>query len=372
MGDPQLLRKAVSDLTVEISKLSKNLEAIVELEEEVILVAECECCGLREECTKSYISRIRNAFSGKWVCGLCCEAVKETLTRRPIAIEEAMSSHRNFVQEFNTKSRLNPKLSLTWAMRDIVRRSRENQNKDLGIKKIPNSSADELLPRRGPRGRRASGIGEHVRIPTTNEHLSKGAGDVSGEASPMLKSAVYETEKAARELLEAELEEVKAWATREAERLKLEVKEEFLKSPEFDTLLGKKAGGFFKNASSAAWPNGGPMVIPKKNIQPPFLMCNRPSPRCLMKRRSRKRRMTRMKKREEEAGGFFKNGFFGCVAQWRANGYPEEEHPASFLNVQQAIAEMPDEEEVQEEEDDEDEEEGGDGSDATPPSSLPS
>ncbi|KZT75993.1 hypothetical protein F511_46982 [Dorcoceras hygrometricum] len=110
-------------------------------------------------------------------------------------------------------------------------------------------------------------------------------------------------------MLEAELEEVKSRAARDAERLKLEGKEEFLKSPEFDTLLGKKAGGFFKN------------------------------------------------------------GFFGCVAQWRSNGYPEEEHPASFLNVQQAIAEMPDEEEVQEDEEDEDEEEGGNGSEATPPSS---
>ncbi|KZV32828.1 hypothetical protein F511_20929 [Dorcoceras hygrometricum] len=132
------------------------------------------------------------------------------------------------------------------------------------------------------------------------------------EAQMLVEREAHEAEKAARELLEAELEEVKARATLEAELLKLEGKEEFLKSPEFDTLLGKKAGGYFKN------------------------------------------------------------GFFGCVAQWRANGYPEEEHPASFLNVQQAITEMPDEEEVQEEEEDEDEEEGGDGSDATPPSSPPS
>ncbi|KZV54731.1 hypothetical protein F511_42083 [Dorcoceras hygrometricum] len=57
----------------------------------------------------------------------------------------------------------------------------------------PNRSADELLPRRGPRERRASGIGEHACIPASNEHLSKGAGDVSGEAPPMLKSAVHES-----------------------------------------------------------------------------------------------------------------------------------------------------------------------------------
>ncbi|KZV32334.1 hypothetical protein F511_22591 [Dorcoceras hygrometricum] len=129
------------------------------------------------------------------------------------------------------------------------------------------------------------------------------------EAQMLVEKEAHEAEKAAREMLEAELEEVKSRAAWDAERLKLEGKEEFLKSPEFDTLLGKKAGGFFKN------------------------------------------------------------GFFGCVAQWRANGYPEEEHPAFFLNVQQAIAEMPDEEEVQEEEEDEDEEEGGNGSEATPPSS---
>ncbi|KZV26392.1 hypothetical protein F511_36397 [Dorcoceras hygrometricum] len=303
-------------------------------------------------------------------------------------------------------------------------------------KEFPNRSADELLPRRGPRERRASGIGEHVGIPASNEHLSKGAGDVSDEAPPMLKSAVYEknhdpcinasppliksssngpdggvlssdamfltfemtvapiemtvelpkmiwivvawggemvkrltkahqkmnasrdqfdkamgqhaevlarleeletlrsreqeaaaaqrealeaklvtereaheAEKAAREMLEAELEDVKSRAARDAERLKLEGREEFLKSSEFDTLLGKKAGGFFKT------------------------------------------------------------GFLGCVAQWRANGYSEDEHPAPFLNVQQAIAEMPDEEDAQEEGEDEEEEEGAVGSEATPPSS---
>ncbi|KZV58726.1 hypothetical protein F511_18480 [Dorcoceras hygrometricum] len=129
------------------------------------------------------------------------------------------------------------------------------------------------------------------------------------EAQVVAEREAHEAEKAAREMLEAELEEIKSQAARDAERLKLEGKEEFLKSPEFDTLLGRKAGGFFKN------------------------------------------------------------GFFGCVAQWRANGYPEEEHPASFLDVQQAIAEMPDEDEAQEEEEEgEDEDEGGIGPEATSPS----
>ncbi|KZV51411.1 hypothetical protein F511_20575 [Dorcoceras hygrometricum] len=129
------------------------------------------------------------------------------------------------------------------------------------------------------------------------------------EAQLVAEREAHEAEKAAREMLEAELEDVKSRAARDAERLKLEGREEFLKSSEFDTLLGKKAGGFFKN------------------------------------------------------------GFLGCVAQWRANGYSEDEHPAPFLNVQQAIAEMPDEEDAQEEGEDEEEEEGAVGSEATPPSS---
>ncbi|KZV26541.1 hypothetical protein F511_35025 [Dorcoceras hygrometricum] len=49
--------------------------------------------------------------------------------------------------------------------------------------------ADELSPCRGPRERRASGTGDYAHIPATNEHSSDGAGSVSSEAPPMLKSA---------------------------------------------------------------------------------------------------------------------------------------------------------------------------------------
>lgn len=134
--DHQFLRKVVSDVTNEISKLGKDLETIVELDE-TILQAECECCGLKEDCTKEYISRIRNSFSGKWVCGLCSEAVKERLNNSPVAIEEAMITHTNFVQE----TRLNPKLSLTWAMREIAKRSGEKRKNLSGGMKITRSSS---------------------------------------------------------------------------------------------------------------------------------------------------------------------------------------------------------------------------------------
>ncbi|KZV17134.1 protein NETWORKED 1D [Dorcoceras hygrometricum] len=101
--------------------------------------------------------------------------------------------------------------------------------------------------------------------------------------------------------VEAKLEEAKSRAAEDAERLRGEVtngwalgKEEFLKSPEFECLCVKKSVAYFRS------------------------------------------------------------GFEGCVAQFRANGYPEEEHPASFLDAKKALRDMPeDDEEAAEEEEEE-------------------
>ncbi|KZV26652.1 hypothetical protein F511_15817 [Dorcoceras hygrometricum] len=53
---------------------------------------------------------------------------------------------------------------------------------------------------------------------------------------------------------------------------------------------------------------------------------------------------------------YFDKGFEGCLAQFRANGFSEEEYPTSFLDVEQALADMP-----------EDQEEGSSGLGETPP-----
>ncbi|KZV30275.1 hypothetical protein F511_39048 [Dorcoceras hygrometricum] len=95
------------------------------------------------------------------------------------------------------------------------------------------------------------------------------------EGAAKAQREALESELAAeKEALGAELKEVKGWAEQEAERLKSEAREEFLKSPEFDALLANNA-----------W-------------------------------------------------GYFKDGFWGCLAQFRTNGYSEEEHLDSFLDVQ--------------------------------------
>lgn len=122
------LRKAISDVSSEIDRCIVDLEVISSTADEV-MQAECECCGLKEDCTQNYVAKVRGSYSGNWVCGLCIEAVKDRLVQVPkIAIQEAVGSHREFCQNFNSTTRLNPKLSLTLSMRDIAKRSSQKRN----------------------------------------------------------------------------------------------------------------------------------------------------------------------------------------------------------------------------------------------------
>ncbi|XP_020239040.1 uncharacterized protein LOC109818054 [Cajanus cajan] len=137
----QKLRKAVSDVSKEIGKYYKYEFELVERELgaiEEVEQAECQCCGLKEECTTVYITKVQECYCGKWVCGLCSEAVKERVGRSPkVAMQDALNSHRDFCQEYNATTRLNPQLSLTQSMRGIARRSSENRkSKGLSISKL--------------------------------------------------------------------------------------------------------------------------------------------------------------------------------------------------------------------------------------------
>ncbi|KAK4401259.1 hypothetical protein Sango_1232000 [Sesamum angolense] len=66
----------------------------------------CECCGLTEECTEEYIKRVRDRNSGRWICGLCAEAVKDELLRseKRIGNEEALNQHMSFCKKFRSLS----------------------------------------------------------------------------------------------------------------------------------------------------------------------------------------------------------------------------------------------------------------------------
>ena len=89
----------------------------------------CDCCGLTEECTPAYIERVRERYHGKWICGLCAEAVKDEIIRseRLLSTEEAMAKHMNFCKKFKTAGPPpNPTVHLISAMRQILRRSLES------------------------------------------------------------------------------------------------------------------------------------------------------------------------------------------------------------------------------------------------------
>ncbi|KAJ3695781.1 hypothetical protein LUZ60_001158 [Juncus effusus] len=66
----------------------------------------CDCCGLIEECTMEYIEKVREKHLGRWICGLCSEAVKDEIRRSGMRIstEEAMNRHIIFFKKFRSVS----------------------------------------------------------------------------------------------------------------------------------------------------------------------------------------------------------------------------------------------------------------------------
>lgn len=83
--------------------------------------ATCECCGLTEECTPAYISGVRERNQGKWICGLCTEAVKEEKGKSRIGNEEALNRHMKFCKSFKSSSP--PTEELISAMKQFLLRS---------------------------------------------------------------------------------------------------------------------------------------------------------------------------------------------------------------------------------------------------------
>ncbi|OEL21906.1 hypothetical protein BAE44_0017077 [Dichanthelium oligosanthes] len=65
---------------------------VIDIEEEEVA---CECCGFTEECTAPYIAAVRARYGGRWICGLCGDAVGEELGRAspPISPAEALDRH---------------------------------------------------------------------------------------------------------------------------------------------------------------------------------------------------------------------------------------------------------------------------------------
>ncbi|CAN6201353.1 unnamed protein product [Urochloa humidicola] len=122
------LQRTVSDVSYELhhhqhdskdktTKEAEELHAIPEVEE-----AKCECCGMSEEYTPAYVSGVRRRFAGRWVCGLCAEAVTEEAEKSGSTVEEALKAHMGVCKRFNGFGRTFPVLHQAEAMREILRR----------------------------------------------------------------------------------------------------------------------------------------------------------------------------------------------------------------------------------------------------------
>ncbi|XVE65987.1 hypothetical protein DITRI_Ditri08aG0045000 [Diplodiscus trichospermus] len=80
----------------------------------------CECCGLKEDCTQDYIKDVKAKFDGKWLCGLCSEAVRDEVSRskKQFGVEEAVKAHMSFCGKFKS----NPAVRVADGMRQMLRR----------------------------------------------------------------------------------------------------------------------------------------------------------------------------------------------------------------------------------------------------------
>ncbi|XP_020228594.1 uncharacterized protein LOC109809640 [Cajanus cajan] len=115
------LQRTISDISFELAKEEIDdlkLPAISEVEN-----AKCECCGMCEECTPEYIERVRDKFNGKWVCGLCAEAVKEELEKNGGKKDEALGAHMSACVRFNKYGRAFPVLFQAQAMKEMLKKN---------------------------------------------------------------------------------------------------------------------------------------------------------------------------------------------------------------------------------------------------------
>jgi len=150
------LQRAISDLSFQLSKEpieieeNKNLPLISEVED-----AKCECCGMSEECTPEYITRVREKFSGKWICGLCSEAVKEELEKNGGTQQEALDAHISACVRFNRFGRTHPVLYQAEAMRKMLRKSSSSgarakssslRDKGINVKKAGIARSSSCIP----------------------------------------------------------------------------------------------------------------------------------------------------------------------------------------------------------------------------------
>ncbi|KZV26167.1 hypothetical protein F511_06334 [Dorcoceras hygrometricum] len=105
---------------------------------DMIEFVKCECCGLKEECTQEYITEVKSKFGGKWLCGLCSEAVRDEASRgkKQFGLDEAVKAHMSFCRKFQS----NPAIRVADGMRQMLRRRSGDLSSSSSSKKYTRSA----------------------------------------------------------------------------------------------------------------------------------------------------------------------------------------------------------------------------------------
>lgn len=125
-------------MAISQSVATKNTSEVPPLEVELI---NCDSCGFTEDCTPAYISRVRERYKGRWLCGLCAEAVEDEVLRSDglISTEEAVDRLIRFCKEFRSSSPPSETEHPISVMGRILRRS-------LDSPRALRSNASSILP----------------------------------------------------------------------------------------------------------------------------------------------------------------------------------------------------------------------------------
>ncbi|MED6193848.1 hypothetical protein PIB30_023075 [Stylosanthes scabra] len=116
------LRMAIPEALKEFPEVVR-VEALVEVDNEASQrVLHKLGFHKEEDCTQYYINQVKAKFDGKWLCGLCSEAVRDEVNRgkklSPSGMEEAVKAHMSFCGKIKS----NPAVRVADGMRQMLRR----------------------------------------------------------------------------------------------------------------------------------------------------------------------------------------------------------------------------------------------------------
>jgi hypothetical protein len=103
----------------------------------------CACCGLREECTPAYAAGVRARYGGRWLCGLCGDAVGDEVAAgagSALEVEAAIAGHAAFCRALGGRRTPDAAERLIAAVRRLLRNAGGREDKALVVVEFQEAS----------------------------------------------------------------------------------------------------------------------------------------------------------------------------------------------------------------------------------------